>query len=74
MPMIFLLLILPTSCSVQDEVHKLKAEVAELDSKLIVVTQALTEATAAREEERSAKTAAVLPHCPSCWLTISSSK
>lgn len=36
----------------KEEVQKLQAEVAELDSKLIVVTQALTEATAAREEER----------------------
>ncbi|KAL3141525.1 hypothetical protein ABBQ32_004774 [Trebouxia sp. C0010 RCD-2024] len=36
----------------KEEVQKLQAEVAELDSKLIVVTQTLIEATAAREEER----------------------
>lgn len=44
-------------CSVQEEVLRLKAEVAELDSKLIAVTLALTEATTAREDERYPLTA-----------------
>lgn len=39
-------------CYVQEEVHKLQAEVAELDFKLVTVTQALTETTTAREDER----------------------
>ena len=38
--------------SVQEEIHKLQAEVSELDCKLSAVTQALTEATTAREDER----------------------
>lgn len=43
--------------NVQEEVLRLKAEVAELDSKLIAVTLALTEATTAREDERYPSTA-----------------
>lgn len=40
------------SVHVQEEVLKLQTEVAELDSKLIAVTLALTEATTARVDER----------------------
>lgn len=49
--------VLKVVSNVQEEVLRLKAEVAELDSKLIAVTLALTEATTAREDERYPSTA-----------------
>lgn len=39
-------------CCMQEEAHKLQAEVAQLDVKLAEVNQVLAEATVAREDER----------------------